>query len=193
MQQKEILTTKAMLERFKSGEDIEKIFNTLRPKYPIKRYKEVFGYNNKMDLQNMLQEVKSSKKLTKNKIAVGTLEDRVVEFLEKRDIPIHTKEIYLTSKGLSHLSRDSKKNRGAGLSDGDILNIPSILKSPSDLYFDKGKQRFNIIYCDLNNRKCIKIAVDTKAYSHRKEAITIIKTAGYIKKEDMNDIIFEKI
>ncbi len=31
-QQKEILATKAMLDRFKSGEDIEKIFNTLRPK-----------------------------------------------------------------------------------------------------------------------------------------------------------------
>lgn len=41
-EQKEIVSTRAMLERFKNGEDIEKIFNTIRPKYPIKRYAEIF-------------------------------------------------------------------------------------------------------------------------------------------------------
>ena len=32
-----------MLERFKRGEDIEKIFNVLRPKYPIKKYVDLFN------------------------------------------------------------------------------------------------------------------------------------------------------
>jgi hypothetical protein len=36
--QREILGTYDMLNRFKAGEDIEKIFNTIRPKYPIQRY-----------------------------------------------------------------------------------------------------------------------------------------------------------
>ena len=141
----------------------------------------------------MLNEIRDGKKLTKNKIVVGTLNDSCIEFLKNRKITIHTKEIYLTSKGLSHLARDSKKKRGAGLSDEDILKIPSILTSPSDIYFDQGKKRFNLIYCDLNRKKCIKIAVDTKAFSNKKETITMIKTAGYIKKEDMNDVIFERI
>jgi len=39
---KEILATYAMLKRFEEGEDIEKIFNTIRPKYPIRKYVEVF-------------------------------------------------------------------------------------------------------------------------------------------------------
>jgi len=116
-----------------------------------------------------------------------------IAFLIDRDVPIHTKEIYITSKGLSHLARDSKKKRGAGLSDEDILKIPEILKKPSYVYFDKGKERFNLIYCDRTIKKCIKIAVDTKAYTNKKEKITAIKTSGYIKIEDMNDIIFELI
>ena len=42
-EQKEILATRAMLERFKAGEDIEEIFNVLRPKYPIKKYVDLFN------------------------------------------------------------------------------------------------------------------------------------------------------
>jgi len=135
----------------------------------------------------MLKEVKSQKKLTKNKIVVGVLDDDIVKFLEKEKVPIHTKEIYLTSKGLSHLARDSKKKRGAGLSDEDILRIPEILESFTDIYFEIGKNRFNIIYCDFESKRCIKIAVDTKAYTNRKEKVTLIKSAGYINKEDMNN------
>ncbi len=138
----------------------------------------------------MLQEVKSSKKLTKNKIAVGTLEDRVVEFLEKRDIPIHTKEIYLTSKGLSHLSRDSKKKRGAGLIDGDILNIPNILKI-SKVYFDDDKNKSNLLFCK-NKDKCediVKIVVDTNSNDKKYKQLTLIKTAGYIKEANLKGYI----
>ena len=40
-EQKEILSTYEMLDKFKAGEDIEKIFNILRPKYPIRKYIEV--------------------------------------------------------------------------------------------------------------------------------------------------------
>ena len=36
------------LAEFESGEDIERIFNRLRPKYPIRKYINVVGYNSKM-------------------------------------------------------------------------------------------------------------------------------------------------
>ncbi len=41
-EQREILGSYKNLEKFLNGEDIEKIFNDLRPKYPIRRYAEVF-------------------------------------------------------------------------------------------------------------------------------------------------------
>ncbi|WP_281950268.1 hypothetical protein [Nitrosophilus kaiyonis] len=44
-EQKEILGSYQKLEEFKKGEDIERIFNRLRPKYPIRKYSEVIGYN----------------------------------------------------------------------------------------------------------------------------------------------------
>jgi hypothetical protein len=56
-------------------------------------------------------------------------------------------KIYLTSKGLSHLARDSKKNRGAGLSDEDIFSIPEILNHPTYIYFDSKKDKLNLLYC----------------------------------------------
>ena len=139
----------------------------------------------------MLDEIKARKNLTRNKAIVGELDEKVIEFLNIKDVPIHTKEIYLTHKGLSHLDRDSKRKRVAGLSEEDILKIPEILKSPPAVYFDKGKNRFNLLYCKPKDKECIKIVIDTKGYANRGNKMTIIKTAGYIQKSDMNDIIFE--
>ena len=178
---RQVLGSYANVDKYYTGTNPLEIFNEVRPDYPIKKFS--VGYNGGMDLETMLKEVKSSKKLTKNKIAVGILEDSVIEFLEKRDIPIHTKEIYLTSKGLSHLSRESKKNRGAGLSDEDILKIPIILKEPKTVYFDKDKRKLNLLYCkdELKCGKIIKIVVDTNSIDKKYKNLTLIKTAGYIE------------
>jgi hypothetical protein len=132
----------------------------------------------------MLDEVKSKKRLTKNKIIVGILDKKIIEFLEKKDSPIHTKEIYLTHKGLSHLARESKKQRGAGLSEEDILRIPKILENPSAVFFDSNKNKLNLLYCDNTSKKCIKLVVDTK-FKDKKNSLTVIKTAGYIKSSDL--------
>jgi len=143
-----------------------------------------------MNLQIMLYEIRTNEKISKNKIVVGTLSEDIISFLKDRDIPIHTKEIYLTSKGLSHLARDSKKKRGAGLSDSDILNIPNILKNPSAIYFDESKNKLNLLYCK-NREKCekfIKVVVDTKGVANRNEKITIIKTAGYVEEYNIKDM-----
>jgi len=144
------------------------------------------GYNSTMDLKTMLNEVKSSKKLSKNKIVVGTLDDSVIAFLKDRSVPVHTNDIYINSKGLSHLARDSKKKRGAGLSDNDILKIPGILKHPSSIYFETIKNKFNVLYCDVKTHKCIKIVIDTK-FVYKGEKITLLKTAGYVKEDNLND------
>ena len=146
-----------------------------------------------LDIKQMLEEIKNKRKLTKSKIAVGELSDNIIEFLKNRNVSIHTKEIYLTHKGLSHFARDSKRKRGAGLSEEDILKIPEILKYPSAVFFEKTKQKFNLLYCDDKNKKYIKIVVDTKGYEKRKIPITLIKTAGYINSSDMKNPDFELI
>jgi hypothetical protein len=53
-QQREILGTYDMLNRFKGGEDIESIFNTVRPKYPIRKYVDVFGKMSKSFKEDFL-------------------------------------------------------------------------------------------------------------------------------------------
>jgi len=70
-----------------------------------------------MELKQLLAEIKERKKHTKSRVIVGVLDDDVMKFLKKRGVAVHTREIFLTHKGLSHLARDSKRKRGARLSD----------------------------------------------------------------------------
>ncbi|SFV51125.1 hypothetical protein MNB_SM-7-132 [hydrothermal vent metagenome] len=130
-------------------------------------------------------EVKFRKKHTKNRVVVGVLSDEIINFLEKISIPINSKEIYINAKSLSHLTRQSKKDRGAGLSEDDILSIPKILKSPMAIYFDEAKEKLNLLYCaESSCKRVIKIVIDTK-YIRKKEKFTLIKTAGYVEWSNM--------
>ncbi|WP_456459112.1 hypothetical protein [Nitratifractor sp.] len=136
------------------------------------------------EIHSLLSDIRSRQKHTKSRIAVGRLSENIVQFLNRQNIVIHTKKIYLTHKGLSHLARHSKRKRGAGLSDADILRIPEIIER-GEIYFDKNGG-MNIIYCAEGCEKLIKIVVDSKGYTNRKEKITLIKTAGYIEKYNLS-------
>ena len=140
-------------------------------------------------IRKMLEEIKANEKLSINKVVVGVLKNEIIEFLENQNITIHTKEIYLTHKGLSHLARDSKRKRGAGLSEDDILRIPEIIKSPSAVFFDSKKNKLNLLYCDksISCGKFVKIVIDTKSYDKKLGKITLIKTAGYIVEANLKD------
>jgi len=137
-------------------------------------------------IKTMLKEIKAQKTLTKNKIVVRVLGGEILNFLKSKDVVVYTKEIYLNHKGLSHLARNSKRKRGAGLSDEDILKIPEILKKPSAVFFESLKNKLNLFYCNYNFEKCIKIVIDTK-FKYKRERLTLIKTAGYIKASDLKN------
>jgi len=143
-----------------------------------------------MDIKQLLDEIKARKKHTKNKIVVGMLDEKVIEFLNRKGVPIYTKKIYLNHKGLSHLSRDSKRKRGAGLSEDDILRIPEILKSPTAIFFENIKNKLNLLYCDNRSERCIKIVIDTK-FKYKGDELTLIKTAGYINASDLKNPSFQ--
>ncbi len=196
-EQRQILGSKEKLQEFKQGKDIEEIFSSIREKYSIRKYVDLFGKMSlksdiSMDIKRMLNEIKNKQKLTKNKIKVGELNNEIIKFLEEKGIPIHTKEIYLTHKGLSHLARESKKKRGAGLSESDILRIPYIMRRPSAIFLELSNKKMNLLYCDNQSQKCIKIVIDTK-HIEKKTKLTIIKTAGYINSSDMNNPNFKLI
>ena len=140
-------------------------------------------------IRKMLEEIKAGEKLSVNQIVVGVLKDEVIKFLKSQNILIHTKEIYLTHKGLSHLARDTKQQRGAGLSEEDILRIPEVIKFPNLVFFDSKKNKLNLLYCDksISCEKFIKIVIDTKSYDKKLGKITLIKTAGYIVEANLKD------
>ena len=45
---RQILGSYEKLEDYKAGRGVESIFNAIRPKYPVEKYSEVFGYNSGM-------------------------------------------------------------------------------------------------------------------------------------------------
>ncbi len=136
-----------------------------------------------MDIKSMLSQIREKRKLSRDYINVGCLDDAIIDFLEKRGVSVHSREIMLTHKGLSHLARQSKRKRGAGLCDNDIYEIPAILKE-GEVYFDE-KGRMNILYCRESCEKYIKIVVDTAAYDKKLGDVTLIKTAGYIVESNL--------
>jgi len=144
------------------------------------------GYNSikkdvSMEIKQFLDEIKSKKKHTKNRIVVGVLLQEVIDFLKQKNIEVYSNEIILNLKGLSHLMRDSKRSRGAGLNDEDILQIPLILQEPYAIYLDTQKEKLNLLYCGKKNcNDLIKIVIDTKVVYKGKRG-TFIKTAGYVK------------
>ena len=63
-----------------------------------------------MELKQFLEEIRTKTKHTKNKIVVGVLDDRVIQFLRDENVSVHTKEIYLWRiKGYLTLRERAKK------------------------------------------------------------------------------------
>ena len=147
-----------------------------------------------LDIKIMLDEIKNKKVLSKNRIVVGEIDKKIIEFLNKENIEIHSSEIYLTAKGLSHLARDNKKTRGAGLDEEDILKIPDICKNPLNIYFDSQQNKLNLLYIsNTKNNKIIKIVIDTQSYDKKLGKTTLIKTAGYIVEANLKNTFYIKI
>ncbi len=142
----------------------------------------------------LFQDVIHRDKIRNDNIIVGFLSERILEFLDKKSVVVHTREIYINAKGLTHLYRDSKRKRGAAFAEDDILNIPNILSDPDFVYFDTNKNKLNLLYC--RQKECgnvYKIVIDTK-YVHKKMGkITLLKTAGKIKYHNMKQNCYELI
>ena len=144
-------------------------------------------------IERMLAALRARERLEFDRIVVGRLDPAIVSILCARQIPIHTIKIHLTSRGLSHLARSSKRKRGAGLKDDDILAIPDYLAHPDAIFLERCEEKNHLLFCVKNGDRAIKIVVDTKGYEKRKIPLTLIKTAGYIRASDMKNSCFELV
>ena len=145
-------------------------------------------------IKELLQEIEN-KNISIKKVKVGELSDEIIEFLKNRNIEVYTKTIYVNAKSLSHLNRDSKKRRGAGLTREEILKIPEMIKNVDIVYFDSRKNKLNLLYCKNRNRceEFIKLVIDTRTLDKKLGKITLIKTAGIVKYYNLEDKYYIKV
>jgi hypothetical protein len=144
-EQKEILGTYDMLNRFKGGEDIERIFNTVRPKYPIKRYVDIFenkDYNSFMEkYENAILEkfkdfdVSSREKAIASFKGLWRNEDKFFNHIKRRKDLGHIKDeydyLYKTLKCLA----DTKK-----------VDLAIYKKSWDNIYFKAKANDWAVIF-----------------------------------------------
>ena len=141
----EILGSREKLMRFKNGEDIEKIFNAIRPKYPIKKYVDILEgkeYNSLMkkyeeailkkfenfDVSSKEKAIESFEKLWRNK-------EKFLTHIEKR-------------KGLGHIENefDYLEKTLRCLSECEKVNIAIYKKSWDNIYFEAEINNWAVIF-----------------------------------------------
>jgi hypothetical protein len=187
-EQREILGSREKLMRFKAGEDIEKIFNSLRPKYPIRKYIDVFGYDFKIehykkDLVKFIDEIKT-KNIKRNEVIIGEFERKVIEFLQNKGIE-NNQEIFLSVRRYFHILRDFKKAKNKAIPENIIKNFPIYLANPLRIYFDNHKKHKNLIFIFEHKKKLYKIIVNPSGE---------IITAGNVNIGNLEkDSLFEEI
>jgi len=141
----EILGSREKLVRFKNGEDVEEIFNTIRPKYPIKKYVDILEgkeYNSLMkkyeeailkkfenfDVSSKEKAIESFEKLWRNK-------EKFLTHIEKR-------------KGLGHIENefDYLEKTLRCLSECEKVNIAIYKKSWDNIYFEAEINNWAVIF-----------------------------------------------
>lgn len=178
-----ILGSRQKVIEFESGKNgIIDIFNSSRPKYPISYISVYLGNYNKPKhaIRAMLNDINDGGLVNIKSIVVGVVASDILTSIYGQA----EENIYLTHKGLSHLARDSKKQRKAGLSNEHIYGLSEIISNYDAIFLEITKNRNNLIYCKkVNDSNAIKIVVKY----NKKDKKLIIVTAGYVQTRNMRD------
>ena len=127
------------------------------------------------------------KKLSCNYAVLCELEYEVITFLSTYNITPFTKEIYITHKGLSHLMRDSKKKRGAGICEEDLDRLPQLVCSADIVIFNSQSSKLNLLYITGAHTRYIKIVINPNGYDKKLGKLTLLQTAGTVQRENLTD------
>ena len=74
----------------------------------------------------------------------------MTEYANKNGIPLAGKNVYMGSKSISHSMRDSKRQKGLAVSEGDLVSFP-ISRRKMELFYDGG----SFIYTDRRTKYII--------------------------------------
>jgi len=127
------------------------------------------------------------KKLSCNYAVLCELECKVIAFLDTYNITPFTKEIYITHKGLSHLMRESKKKRGAGIGKDDLERLPQLVCRADVVLFNSQSSKLNLLYITNTHAKYIKIVINPNGYDKKLGKLTLLQTAGTVQRENLTD------
>ena len=122
-----------------------------------------------------------------NRLEVGALSPRTVKVLTERGDPPATAAVTVDRRGLGHMTRDAKRDRGQALDDADLDRLPEILAEPRAVLFETRKDPTLLYVFDpANDTRRGKIAVRVNFAASEGET-NAIRTAGYVEARTLHD------
>lgn len=101
------------------------------PTWPAKALSEAFG--------DWLDRVLAKPHSTGESFTVGALPVSVTDFLSLEGVPMTSAAVTISDKAVFHILRDSKANRGRGISAAELRGLPASLQDPLAMLWDRGK------------------------------------------------------
>lgn len=140
-------------------------------------------------IRNVINELNDKKFARYQSFSIGNVDSEMSAFASENDIHISSKQIYMTSDGISHSLRPFKKNIGKSVDEKTLVNFPKNRKS-MHIFYDKVKQNF--IYTDYKSKFIVHPNYRIKIFKHKSVKANFI-TASKAQELDFNGKNFVKI
>ena len=125
-------------------------------------------------IATVLQDLKKNGFSAKQPFSIGLVEKRMRDFAEKNNIELPSKSVYMSSRSISHSTRQFKSSHGKTVSGKDLIKFPKNRRT-MDLYYD-GKA---FIYSDYKNKYIVNPNYKIKIRGKKKKIVNFI-TAGKV-------------
>lgn len=132
---------------------------------------------------------------------VGVLPVEVIRALRQRPNPIEVSAslVTITQQALGHLRRDSKRKRGATLSEDDIERLPDIIAKPEAVLWDNEERPGLLFAFKSTGKKAgkfflrVEFAAQIKIAPTEKQPLTTnaVRSAGYVDAHNLNKQRYE--
>ena len=127
---------------------------------------------------------------------VGVLPVEVIRALRQRPNPIEVSAslVTITQQALGHLRRDTKRMRGAALSEADIKRLPDIIAAPQAVLWDNEEQPGLLFAFNAPDKKAgkfflrVEFAAQIKIAPAEKQPLTTnaVRSAGYVDAHNLS-------
>ncbi len=127
---------------------------------------------------------------------VGVLSDTVVDAISVAGKRAIDPDVVITSQLLLHLARESKRSKGLGISDADILRLPSIIQRPEAVLLDLALNDLLFVFSPTNDElgRGAKLVVHVNYLAKVREGserfsltFNAVKSGGLVMRETLQD------